>query len=320
MTEWIDTEAVLLPEPTAVVIGKFDGEHIGHQKLFRELFSLAERKALKTAVFTFHTSPGQILGGGHGGRLETNRERRERMRRAGVDYLIEYPFNRRISSMEGEAFLREILIRKLRMQAIVAGADCAFGYNKSENADLLRALSGELGYEVVIVEKEKNDRNEDISSSMIRDLLAEGDMETANRLLGYSYRLRGMVVRGNGLGKKILGMPTLNIYPEEAKHLPRLGVYATRVLRRKNGEIYLGLTNVGINPTVEEDKENHRIRVETYLYDFDEDIYGEEVTVSFYRFIREEKKFASMEELKEQMEKDKWEVRGYFENSVREEI
>ncbi|EHI55801.1 riboflavin biosynthesis protein RibF [Johnsonella ignava ATCC 51276] len=331
MKQYVNTTDFYINEATVLTIGKFDGEHIGHRKLLAVMKNIALKKGLKTAVFTFNTAPYEIVGGfrnkyyadkqlqnaeQYTGQITTNDERNKMLEEAGIDYLIEYPFNKEVSHIGGEDFIMNILIEKMHMKAIVAGPDCAFGHNKEGNADLLKEVAKKLpeesSYDVIIIEKLKDENNRDISSTFIRAELDSGNIEKANRLLGSNYSIHGRVVQGNMIGGKILGFPTVNIIPPKNKHLPRFGVYASKVRIIKTGEEYQGLTNVGINPTVDNDKKKHCPRVETYIYDFDRNIYGSDIEISFIKFIRPERKFSSLDDLKKQISSDKEAVKTYF--------
>jgi riboflavin biosynthesis protein ribF len=313
---FINTTDIKITEKTAVVIGKFDGEHRGHRKLFRTLKEEANKKGLKTVVFSFRTLPSNIVRNKHTTQIFTNVERRKKLEELGIDYYIEYPFDMDIAKLSGEEFLTDILIKKLGMAEIVAGDDAAFGYKKSGNIELLNRLSKTLGFDVKIIEKEKDDFHNDISSTLIRTKLDEGDMEEANKLLGGIYSISGIVEEGNKIGATI-GFPTLNLFPSNEKHLPKYGVYASRVRIGDDDTLYLGLTNVGSNPSIENDKKNHVSRVETYLYNFEANLYGREIEVYLYKYIRPEMKFGSLEELKKQLSNDKQEVLNFLNSQVR---
>ena len=316
MITFIDTTDIKITDKTAVVIGKFDGEHRGHRKLFRTLKDEANKKGLKTVVFSFRTLPSNIVRNKNTTQIFTNAERRKKLEELGIDYYIEYPFDMNIAKLTGEEFLTNILIEKLGMAEIVAGDDAAFGYKKSGNIELLNRLSKTLGYDVKIITKEKDDFQNDISSTLIRQKLDEGDMEEANKLLGGIYSISGIVEEGNKLGAKI-GFPTLNIFPSSQKHLPKSGVYASRVRIGDDDTFYLGLTNVGSNPSIENDKGDHIARVETYLYNFDATLYGREIEVYLYKYIRPEMKFDSLDTLKSQLSKDKVEVLNFLNSQVK---
>lgn len=316
MISFINTTDIRIEEPTVVSIGKFDGEHRGHQKIFKNMHRLAKEKGLKTAIFTFHTAPADVVEGIQGQKIHTNEERRSRLREEGIDYLIEYPFTKEIAALTGEVFLKDILIGKMHMQAIVAGDDVAFGYQKSGNKELLYRLQKEWDFEICIIEKETDEDNNAISSSRIKELLLAGDIEKANHLLGSHIRISGEVVPGNHIGGAVLGFPTINILPPKDKQLPRHGVYATKIEIKGDDRMFYGITNIGINPSIKRDRQNHITRMETHIFDFSKDIYGKKAKVIFYKFIRPEIKFEDMEDLKKQIEKDKEEVREYFKRAT----
>lgn len=313
---FVNTDNFYINVPTVLTIGKFDGEHIGHQKIFSAMRDIAESKGLKTAIFTFHTPPAFIVEGAEDDYvpLSTDAERNRRLENFGIDYMVEYPFNSEISKISGEDFIKDILVARMNMKAIVGGEDCAFGYNKSGNAALLRKLSKELGYDVYIIEKQRDANEREISSSLIRSELKAGNIENVNGMLGSKYSISGKVLRGNRIGGRLLGFPTVNIFPEQDKFLPRFGVYFSKVRIEGEDKLYRGITNIGVNPTVKKDKKNHIPRVETYLYNFNRNLYGKKIEVSLYKFLRGEMKFDTLEELKSQIEKDKKEGENWFNN------
>lgn len=300
-----------IDEPTIVTIGKFDGEHIGHRKLFKQMKKEAKLLGLKTAVFSFDIPPASILHDKKTALISSREEIREKLSKEGIDYLIEYPIDKEVLGMHGRDFVYNILLAKMNMKAIIAGEDCAFGSKKSGNAELLKELSKKNGYKVFIIEKQRDELNREISSSLIRSQLSDGNIEIANKLLGSIYSIQGEVLEGNKIGKSI-GFPTVNIYPPPDKHLAKLGVYATRVRLIDDGRIFESISNIGKNPSIEEDKKGHITRVETYIFDFDENLYGKKIEVMFYKFIREEKKFFDLSDLKKQISVDKEIVREYF--------
>ena len=300
--DWIGTTEVKIAQPTVVSIGKFDGEHMGHQKIFETMREISEKEGYATAVFTFGTPPAAVVEGSDNAQINTNAERRKRLHEAGIEYIVEYPFTPEIASMSGERFVKEVLLSKMNMKAVVAGPDCAFGKAKSGNAALLRKLGPELGFRPVIIEKRK-DGDRDISSTYIREELRNGNIRKANELLGAVYSIEGTVTHGNRIGGSRLGFPTVNLMVPAGKLLPRFGVYATTV-ELPDGREYRGITNVGDNPTVEGDRLGHIARIETFLIDFSGDLYDKTVTVRFRDFLRPEKKFADLDALKAQIAKD----------------
>lgn len=286
-----------IEEPAVVTLGKFDGLHRGHRKLLSEVFRFRER-GYKTAVFTFETTPGTLMSGKLQTMITTNEERRVNLDRAGIDYLVEYPFNQEVAHVMPEEFVKEILVGQMHAKAIVTGADFHFGYKRTGDVSLLKELSSIYDYEMVIVKKAL-DKDREISSTYIREELAAGNIEKANELLGYSYMIHGEVVHGKHLGTK-LGFPTVNILPRIQKHLPEFGVYLSKVMI--DGKCYYGITNIGRKPTIEGERP---AGVETYIYDLNEDLYGKWIEVQLIGFLRPEKRFESVEELKSQVLKDK---------------
>ncbi len=299
-----DTREFHIDEPTSVTIGKFDGRHKGHQKLLRTMEELREEYGYRSAVFTFDMQPMEVISGKTQEVISTNDERRRSMEEMGVDYLVEYPFDDEAARTPADEFVERILVGQMNARAIVAGTDCTFGYKAAGNADLLRELAPKLGYRAVILDKER-DNDRDISSTYIREELEKGNIEKANALLGKPYSIYGTVVHGCNIGGPRLGFPTANIVPPARKLLPPYGVYATRV--RIDGKIYDAVTNVGRKPTVEDDGP---VGVETYLFEpaDSEALYGKDIEVLFYSFLRAEKKFPSLEALKTQIERDRREA------------
>lgn len=287
-----------IEEPTVVTIGKFDGRHVGHQKLLREMLRLRREEGLKTAVFTFDMAPAGIVTGRPQTVITTNQERRANMEKMGIDYLIEYPFDASVAHMSAEDFVTVILVGQMRARAIVAGTDCGFGYKRSGSAALLAELAPKYGYRAVIIEKQQDDHR-DISSTYVREELDRGNIEKANELLGEPYAIHGTVIHGRHLGST-LGFPTANIQPPPEKHLPRFGVYVSNVL--VDGKTYRGVTNIGCKPTVGKES---RAGVETFIFDLEEDLYGKNIEVQLLNFERPKQKFASIEELRAQIERDK---------------
>ena len=294
-----DTTDFNIKEPTVVAIGKFDGDHKGHQKIFDIMRSVKKEKGFKAAVFTFYNSDFK--------QISPIEEKRKLMEAEGIDYCIEYPFNESTKAIKAADFLNDILINKLNMKCIVAGTDCSFGYNREGNADFLNAYSKSKGFDVIIIEKIKSGLN-DISSTYIRSLLEEGRAEEVNDLLGHPYTLSGVVEEGNRIGEAKLGFATANIYPEEDKFIPKSGVYAV-IVDTGNNVLYGGMTNIGINPSIVDDDLGHRRRIETHIFDFNEDIYGRKINVMLLKYIRDEIKFDSIDELKKQLILDERNIR-----------
>jgi riboflavin kinase/FMN adenylyltransferase len=288
-----------MEEPSVVTLGKFDGRHRGHQKLLWEMAEVKRKKGYRIAIFTFDMSPSTIDMETTQRVITTNLERKNNLERMGIDYLVEYPFTKETAHMEPEEFVKQILIDQMNAKTIVVGTDCTFGYMGAGNADSLYQWKDRYGYELIVVEKEKDDLR-DISSTYIRELLDAGNMEKANELLGEPYAIHGTVVHGNHLGGPVLGFPTANIVPEPEKHLPIFGVYVSKIYI--DGKYYGGITNIGKKPTVEGISP---VGVETYIYGINKDIYGKTIEVQLLHFVRPERKFDGLEQLKVQIEKDR---------------
>lgn len=301
------TREFQIEEPTAVTIGKFDGRHKGHQKLLREMLCFKERQGLKAAVFTFDMAPSGVMRGQIQTVITTNQERRNKMAKVGIDYLVEYPFDQETAHMQPEDFVSEVLVRQMHAKAVVVGTDCSFGYKGKGNVQLLKEMSKSCGFEAVIIEKEQDDHR-DISSTYVREELDLGNIEKANELLGEPYAIHGVVVHGSHIGGTVLGFPTANILPPPEKHLPPFGVYVSQVL--VDGRLYRGVTNIGKKPTIAGESP---VGVETFIMGLEENLYGKEIEVQLLNFERPEQKFASLKELKERIEKDKEYAAAYFE-------
>lgn len=290
-----DTLDFSISEISAVTLGKFDGIHKGHQKLMRMI--LEKRKhGLKSVVFTFGQMPGTVLCG-KGRTILTGAERRKHLEGLGIDYMVECPFVPEIIQMEPEAFVEKILVGQLHAKYIAVGPDFRFGHNRRGSVKLLKQLAPVFGYEVEVFEKECLE-DKVISSTYVRYMLQNGEMETVEKLLGYPYYVSGTVVHGHAIGRK-LGIPTLNLIPDDEKMLPPNGVYLTKTVFGQ--EEHLGITNVGVKPTISGEELKG---IETHLFDYEGDLYGREVTVVFYAFERPERRFESLEDLKKQLRED----------------
>lgn len=295
-----------ISKPTAITVGKFDGIHKGHHLLTSDIISKS-KEGLSSCLITFTNSPRTVLLEDESPSLITNKERVFMLENNGLDYLVECPFDSKLMETEPKSFIK-LLVNNLNMKYMAVGTDFTFGHKGAGNVKLLRELSEELGFDLKIYEKiQKNNR--DISSTYIREELKEGHIDIVNEMLGYDYFVWGEVVHGKHLGTKI-GIPTINIMPEKIKLVPKFGVYATTI--DFDGRVYHGVTNVGTKPSVS--KENV-VGIETNILDYNGDLYGKYVRVTFHSFIRPEQKFNSVEELKAQMNKDKIVAKDYFNNN-----
>lgn len=285
-----------IDDKCAVAIGKFDGVHIGHRRLLEEILR-TKKTGLKACVFTFDPSPAVFFGLGDGKELTTKAEKRILLEKIGVDILVEFPLDKITASMPPEKFVENILVCGLNAKYVAAGIDLSFGAGGKGNADLLIKKGNECDFEVKIIEKVCMDGKE-VSSSLIRKYVEAGDMPMAGKMLGGGYPIIGSVKHGNRIGRT-LGFPTVNLIPEKNKLLPPDGVYTSDIVVR--GKRYNAISNVGCKPTVTDEK---IMGVETYIYDFSEDLYGEDIEVYLKEFERPEKKFKDIKALKEQLDFD----------------
>lgn len=299
MIAYSDPGKIKINDNTVVVIGKFDGVHLGHRYLFDQAIKIGREKNYQVVAFTFDRN---ISGKGM---LTTNCEREKLLRDLGVDILVEYPF-KDIKNLDCKSFISDILVKKLKAKYIVAGSDCGFGKNRSGNANTLKEMSLQYDYETLILDKcMLNDVV--VSSTHIRELIAVGDIQEANRFLGYPYYIYEEVIKGNQLGRT-WDFPTINMLCDERKILPPLGVYASYVII--DGIKYYSVTDIGRKPTV--DSLNEVITVETYIFDFSRELYGSRVDLFLQLFIRPEMKFENFNMLKKQIEKDVIAVKDFF--------
>lgn len=288
-------DTIYVEVPTALAIGKFDGVHKGHRRLL-EYILRARADGLTPCVFTFEPSPEKLFGS-RTGLINTRDEKRRIFEELGIGILVEYPLDKNTAAIDPAEFITEFLSKRLKAGLIAAGADLSFGAGGKGNFALLNACRHELGYETVQVDK-MHYQGSTISSSRIREMIEGGLMEDAAACLGRTYSFSSTVERGARIGHSI-GFPTLNITPDEDKVLPPRGVYESRVILK--GRVYRGMSNIGVKPTVKEDS---RVNLETHLFDFDEEAYGEEITVGLKRFIRAEKCFDGLDALKAQLNED----------------
>lgn len=291
--------------PTAVTLGNFDGVHMGHRRLIETAKEYAEREGLKSIVFTFSPHPMFIFGNRENNALIMSPdEKKTAVEKMGVDTYIEYPFDREFASMSPEEFAIELVFKKLKCKVLVVGYDYRFGSKNKGDYKLLEELGKEYGVKTVFIPNVIYD-GERVSSTKIRDCLVNKDVEGANRRLTEPYHIYGTVAQGKKLGRQ-LGFPTVNIIAHEDKLFPPNGVYATVTLY--DGKLYYGITNVGYNPTVNGKQKT----VETNLFDFNKSIYGENITTFFFKWIRDERKFPSVEALRDEIARNTVSTKEYF--------
>jgi riboflavin kinase/FMN adenylyltransferase len=293
-----DNFSTKLQYKTYIALGSFDGLHKGHMKLVKEAKKMAKENNGKSMVFTFKDHPLNVINKEIAPKiLLDNPSKAKILEKNGVDIVNFIDFDKECMELSPEDFIKKMLYY-YNADGFVVGFNYRFGYKNLGDIELLNKMSQEFNFNLNVVSPVKY-LNEVISSSKIRHILIDdGNVDKAKKMLGRNYFLKGNVVRGKQLGRK-LGFPTVNLNYNTKYVLPRGGVYYT-LIEYKN-KLYKGITNVGYNPTVEDKKLN----IETHILDFHEDIYGEDIIIYFSKRIRDEKKFSSLEELKQQLEKDK---------------
>ncbi|MGV3509496.1 MAG: bifunctional riboflavin kinase/FAD synthetase [Sphingobacteriaceae bacterium] len=284
-----------------VTIGTFDGVHIGHRKIISRLTEVARQINGESVILTFFPHPRMILNPEDGNLklITTINEKADLLKKLGVDHLIITPFTRDFSNLSAETYIKQILVDKIGTRKIIIGYDHHFGKDREGNLQQLQKFAPEYGFEVEEI-PEQDIHDVAVSSTKVRNALLNGDVETANDFLGYPFSLFGQVIKGDQLGRK-LGFPTANLLIEENyKLIPTDGIYAVKV--KLDGEqAFHGMAYIGNRPTINGMSRN----IEVNIFDFDRDIYRQYITIEFLHFIRGDMRFESLEELKDQISKDK---------------
>ncbi|TBM98977.1 bifunctional riboflavin kinase/FAD synthetase [Hyunsoonleella flava] len=284
---------------TIVTIGTFDGVHVGHQKIINRLIALGEKEGLKSVILTFFPHPRMVLQKDSNIKLiNTIDERSEILDSLGLDYLLIKKFTKDFSRLSAEEFVKQVLVDRLNAKKVIIGYDHRFGRNRNADINDLIKYGEAFGFEVEeISAKDINDVA--VSSTKIRKALSEGNIQKANRYLGYPFMLTGTVIKGKGIGKQ-LDYPTANIGINEAyKLIPKQGSYVVKTTIGK--DTVFGMMNIGMNPTVSGETES----IEVHFFNFDSTIYGEKIQIDVLERIRDEQKFESVQALKDQLQKDK---------------
>ena len=281
---------------SVVTIGNFDGLHKGHQVLIKKATQYAKLNNISSVVFTFKNHPVNYFNPNSIKNIITNEEKIKILKHMNVDFTINIPFDKYITKISGHDFVKKILLDKLKAKKIIVGDDFTFAKNKEGNIKLLQELSNKYGFILEIVHHVKVD-NIRVSSTYVRQLISDGNVEDVYKYLGRNYKLSGEVIHAKKIGRTI-GFPTANININKNMIIPKRGIYATKVYIDK--KVYYGATNIGYNPTVNGDS----LSIETNILEFNEDIYGKFITLEFLERIRDEKKFKGIEELKSQLQKD----------------
>lgn len=289
---------------SAVAIGKFDGIHAGHYRLIDEILR-QKKNGLQAVIFTFFPSATVYFGGGEAKELTTREEKREIFERMGIDVVVEFPLNPETAATLPVDFVKNILLGMMNMKFLAAGEDVSFGKGGKGNRELLEEMAEENDFSVRIIEK-IFDHGKEISSTYVREEILKGNMELASELLSRNYSIEGIVENGMHLGRK-MGFPTVNLYPPKEKLMPPYGVYYSDVFY--DGCTYHGITNIGVKPTVQQTKV---VNAETYLYDFDRDIYGKKIRLELLKFKRPEQKFQDLAALQKKLHEDVEDGRAWF--------
>lgn len=299
------TENANILRPTVLTLGVFDGLHLGHQQIMKTVAERSREVGAHSTAITFDPHPRAVLHPESAPPLlQTLDQRLANLEVLGIGQTIVIPFDREFASQPAEDFLHEIVHDRLHAKEVYLGKGFAFGKGRGGNIELLRKMSAELGF-VADEVPEVRLRGHRISSSKIRELLDEGRINLARRMLGRPYGVEGVIIRGNRRGHTI-GFPTANLKPHN-RVIPKYGVYATASL--VGGTWRRSITNIGVRPTFENDAEPS---IESYIFDFDGELYGDVLRVRFLHRIRDERKFNGIDELKAQIERDTRRALNYF--------
>lgn len=294
----------ILSSKVVLALGFFDGVHLGHQKLIKRAREVADQKKLRLVVMTFDRHPKEIYENKKNFKyLETLEEKADKMAELGVDYLAVMPFTKEFSQIRAQDFVDNVIV-KLNADTVVAGFDYTYGPKEIANMDRLPDYA-KRRFDIVVMPKQIF-AGKKIGSTEIRQAIKDGNMELAYKLMGHHYVMSGIVGHGKRNGH-MLGFPTANLIWADHKVIPKIGVYATKT--EIDGKWYDSMTSVGYNVTIGQEK---KIYIESNLFDFDEDVYDKPMKIKWYKYTRGEIKFANLDELKKQLEKDQEEIKAYF--------
>jgi len=305
-----DISSIGLLNFSVVTLGTFDGVHAGHRKILKQVVATAQQNNGESIVVTFWPHPKFVLGSSKSELklLSTFEEKASLIASCGIDYIVKIPFTREFSELTSAEFIEHYLIRSLRTKILIIGYDHKFGRDREGSFEYLQANQSNYGFQIIEIPRQDIDQV-GVSSTRIRKALMSGEMQVANHYLTVPFSIAGIVTKGAQLGRKI-GFPTANIYvPDDHKLIPADGVYAVWVYLHERR--YGGMLNIGNRPTVNGDKQT----IEVNIFEFDEDIYGENIRIEFIDKIRNEVKFSSIEALKNQLGKDKLISKRIFKKS-----
>jgi len=293
-------EDIKEPFKNAVItIGNFDGVHIGHQALFHEVIEKADAIGGTSVAMTFNPHPIKVLNKNGPPLITLFEQKIELIAKTDIDVLICIPFTPEFAKISAVDFIQDLLINRIGVKAIIVGGDYMFGHNREGNLEWLQSRAGDFGIEVIIADWIKISRkwNERISSTKIRELVMDGQVEKAQKLLGRHYQIKGTVVTGRNRGGKLLGFPTANIHLYD-ELCPKIGVYAVTVHYRDT--VYKGVANIGFSPTFDD----HIYTVEVHILDFYGNIYDQSIRVNFIKRLRDEIRFPDIQALAKQIRQD----------------
>lgn len=316
MNIYKDIKDVVKENKTVVTIGTYDGLHLAHRQVLKTVTVLAEQKDLRSFVVTFEPHPQEVLKNKTPDikLLNAIDEKLRLIENAGIENVLVFEFTEEFSRTDAREFYEKYIVGGIGISDLVVGFDHFFGRNREGSIETLKLLGSEFGFEVHRVEEIDIDGSK-VSSTRIRFALAEGNIEEANRLLGYEFGFDGIVVEGDKVGRTI-GYPTVNLRPvKENKVMPREGIYCVRVMH--NGNEYYGMMYHGFRPTLSEGIQR---ALEVHIFDFNKSVYGDKVTIGFLNRIRDDKKFNGKEELIAQIDKDKENSLKYIEEFKKRKI
>jgi len=282
-----------------MTIGTFDGVHIGHKTILKRVVDAARQQNINAVLLTFFPHPRMVLKKDNTIKMiNTLAEKQKLVSNIGIDHMLVYSFTKEFSQLSAEEYVKDILVTQLNAKKLIVGYDHRFGHNRTANIETLHKFSATYNFEVEEINAQLLD-DVAVSSTKIRNALAQGNITVANTYLGYKYILQGTVVRGKGIGKT-LGFPTANLHlDEDYKFVPKKGVYLTQATI--DSKVVYGLTNIGNNPTVA----GIETTIETYFMNFSKNLYQQKLSIQFITRIRDQKKFDSLASLKQAIHKDK---------------
>ena len=285
-------------EASIVTIGTFDGVHLGHQQILKQLIDTSRKSKLKSVLLTFFPHPRMVLQPDISMRLiQTIQEREKALQKTGLDYLVIHPFSTEFSRLSADDYVKQILVEQLNVRKVVVGYDHRFGRNRTASLEDMYHYADIHEFEVIEINAEKIESTA-VSSTKIRKAIDEGNIELANTYLGHSFTIEGMVIDGDKRGRE-LSYPTANIYLQnQHKIVPKQGVYLVK--SKLKGRVVYGMMNIGTKPTFDSTMPS----IEVHFLDWNGDLYGQAVQVELLKWVREERKFSSVEELQTQIQAD----------------